>query len=270
LNDCASRNLGTETTRKYKHLFSQLVAYTSRKGITVAGRIRLDDLTEFRSTWKDGPLSSSKKLERLRWVKENLGEEITTPKVPDNPTLPFSEDEMKAIFTAAKASTRYASQSTYAFILVMRYSGLRISDVTTLRRDSISGRRIALYTAKTGEPVSMLLPSVVVETLQTVVSKNARYFFWSGESTREAAVSLWRKRLSKVFEDAKVNNGHSHRFRDTFAVSLLASGVSMQDLSTLLAHRSIRITQKHYAPWDRSRQAALDNALAKVEISIPA
>jgi hypothetical protein len=44
----------------------------------------------------------------------------------------------------------------------------------------------------------------------------------------------------------------------------------MQDLSTLLAHSSIKITEKHYAPWDLSRQAALDKELAKVEISIPA
>jgi integrase/recombinase XerD len=116
----------------------------------------------------------------------------------------------------------------------------------------------------------MLLPSFVASAISEVTSKNAKYCFWSGESTREAAVSLWRKRLSKVFEDAKVSNGHNHRFRDTFAASLLARGVSMQDLSSLLAHRSIRITQKHYAPWDRSRQAALDNALAKVEISTAA
>jgi integrase/recombinase XerD len=280
LNDCESRNLGNETVRKYKLLFSQLDEYARIKGITVADRIRLDDLTEFRSTWKDGPLSSSKKLERLRsiyrfavkrkWVKENLAADIKTPKVPDNPTLPFSDDEMKGILKAAKASTRYASQATHAFILLMRYSGLRISDATTLSRESVSGRRITLYTAKTGEPVSMLLPSLVVDALNKVVSKNQKYFFWSGTSSLEAATSLWRKRVSEVFKDAKVANGHSHRFRDTFAVSLLAGGISMQDLSTLLAHRSIKITQKHYAPWDQSRQAALDKALAKVEISIPA
>ena len=177
---------------------------------------------------------------------------------------------MKAILKAAKASTAYASEATYALILLMRYSGLRISDATILKRDSVSGRRITLYTAKTNEPVSMLLPAFVVSAVGKVTSKNPKYFFWSGDSTLEVATSIWRKRLSKVFTDAKVSNGHSHRFRDTFAVSLLSNGVSMQDLSTLLAHSSIKITEKHYAPWDLSRQAALDKALAKVEISIPA
>lgn len=82
-------------------------------------------------------------------------------------------------------------------------------------------------------------------------------------------MSLWRKRLSSVFKAANAQNGHSHCFRDTIAVSLLASGASMPDVSVLSAHRSIQITQKHYAPWDRMRQDALDRALAKVEVLIP-
>ncbi len=280
LADCVSRNLTSATQRKFKVLFAQLEQYAASNGIVSIGQFKLDDLSEFRGTWKDAPLSASKKLERLRsayrfalkrkWVAENLALDLKRPKVPDNQTLPFSDAEMKAILHAAKNSTRYAAQSTYAFILMMRYSGLRISDVTTLTRDSISGRRLNLYTAKTGEPVSMLLAPAVVDALGKVKTANPKYYFWSGESSPEGGASLWRGRLAKVFKDAKIEGGHSHRFRDTFAVALLSSGVSMQDVSTLLGHRSIKITQKHYAPWDQSRQTALDNALSKVEISIPA
>jgi hypothetical protein len=61
----------------------------------------------------------------------------------------------------------------------MRYSGLRISDVTMLSRESISGRRIKLYTAKTGAHVSMLLPQFVIDSLSSVRSRNPKYFFWS-------------------------------------------------------------------------------------------
>ncbi|HEX4379877.1 MAG TPA: hypothetical protein VH022_07595 [Candidatus Acidoferrum sp.] len=42
------------------------------------------------------------------------------------------------------------------------------------------------------------------------------------------------------------------------------------DVSTLLGHRSIKITEKHYSPWDKIRRNALDNTRANVEISIPA
>jgi integrase/recombinase XerD len=280
LNDCEARNLGESTVRKYKLLFSQLEAFAKIKGISFADKIRLDDLTEFRSTWADNPLSSSKKLERLRsiykfalkrkWVESNLAEDIKSPTVEHNPTLPFSDEEMKRILTSAKESKEYAAHSTYVFILVMRYSGLRISDVTTLPKAAVQQRRLRLYTAKTGEPVSMLLPEFVVAELSKVSSTHPKNFFWTGNSKTQAAASMWRKRIAKVFKAAGIVDGHTHRFRDTFAVSLLSSGVSMQDVSTLLGHASIKITQKHYAPWDKTRQDALDKVLANLEISIPA
>ena len=61
-----------------------------------------------------------------------------------------------------------------------------------------------------------------------------------------------------VFELAKIPDGHAHRFRDTFAVSLLQAGVPMERVSVLLGHRSIKVTEKHYSPWVRARQEQLE------------
>jgi len=190
--------------------------------------------------------------------------------VKDRPTLPFSDEEMAAIFKAAKQSKRFSADSVYAFILTMRYSGLRISDTTILSRESLVGNRLKLYTAKTGEHVSMLLPEFVTTALGSAKSSNPKYFFWSGHSKLPAAVSVWRKRIARVFEDAKIADGHSHRFRDTFACSLLQAGVSLQDVSVLLGHRSTKITEKHYSPWVKSRQDALDRAVESVAVAEPA
>jgi hypothetical protein len=43
-----------------------------------------------------------------------------------------------------------------------------------------------------------------------------------------------------------------YRFRDKFAVELLLAGVPVERVSILLGPRSIRITEKHYAPWVRA------------------
>jgi len=51
---------------------------------------------------------------------------------------------------------------------------------------------------------------------------------------------------------------HPHRFRDTFAVELLLAGVPLDRVSILLGHSSIRITERHYAPWTRSRQEEIE------------
>ncbi len=65
-------------------------------------------------------------------------------------------------------------------------------------------------------------------------------------------------RLAKLFKLANVQDGHAHRFRDTFAVEDLLAGVPLEQVSMLLGHQSVRVTERHYAPWVRARQQELE------------
>lgn len=255
--------------RMYKLLFRQLLAFAADRGITQAASLDLTTLTEFRAGWKIGALTASKKLERLRsifkfalqrkMVAENYALGLTAPEVKQAPTLPFPKDEMTRILKAAESDK--VDPRVKAFILTMWHSGLRISDTATLSTDSLKGNRLTLHQAKTGEPVSVLIPQFVVDALLSVKHRNPNYFFWSGVSKLATTTGFWRARIAKVFKLAKIVGGHAHRFRDTFAVSLLEAGVSLENVSTLLGHRSVRVTEKHYAPWVKTRQDALDRAL---------
>jgi hypothetical protein len=46
------------------------------------------------------------------------------------------------------------------------------------------------------------------------------------------------------------------------AVDLLANGMSLEDVATLLGN-TIKIAEKHYAPWVKSRQISLDKSIEK-------
>jgi hypothetical protein len=61
-----------------------------------------------------------------------------------------------------------------------------------------------------------------------------------------------------------VKDGHPHRFRDTLAVELLVQGVPMDRVSILLGHSSVKITERHYAPWVLARQVQLEADLERV------
>jgi site-specific recombinase XerD len=210
-----AENLSPETIRKYNLLFRQMEDFSRNKGLRFADQFDLGLLDEFRATWKDGALSAGKKIERLRsifkfgvkrgFIEKNVVEDMTTPEVKPSPTLPYTDKEWEAILKAAK------DPRVNTFILTMRHSGLRISDTTTLATSSLQGRRLRLYQTKTGQPVSILLPQFVADKLRRLPHKNPQYFFWSGTSKVQAAVSVWRKRLSDVFGEAKIANGHSHR-----------------------------------------------------------
>jgi integrase len=151
-------------------------------------------------------------------------------------------------------------------ILLLRYSGLRIQDAACLERKRLTDDRIFLYQQKTGTPVYCPLPQDVVKKLSSVTNDNDRYFFYDGSSQPESMVKSWDRVFKKVAENAEppVANCHPHRFRDTFAVSLLLKGVTLDSVSKLLGHSSIKITERHYAPWVKARQDHLESEVRKI------
>ena len=151
----------------------------------------------------------------------------------------------------------------HAFILRLRYTGLRISDVTSLSVDRLVGNRIFLYTQKTGQPVNCVLPPFVAEAWENAPRLSERYFFWTVNSTLHTAIGSWQRTLRKLFMLAGVR-GSAHCLRDTFAVELLIAGVSTEEVAVLLGHSNIGITQKHYSPWVHSRQRQLEANLERV------
>jgi integrase len=202
------------------------------------------------------------------WIEKNPAKKIKAPQSKQAPTLPYSESEWKDILTALDVYSSIHVQSPLrvqkqlrALILLMRFSGLRISDAVGLERSRIdSSGNLFIYQAKTGNPVSVPLPQFVLDAL-TDCDEEGRRFFWNGEGTLKTVTTDWSARMKKVFVLAGLPEGHSHRLRDSFAVSLLQSGVSLEMVSILLGHVSIRTTQKHYAPWVKSRQDALEKAV---------
>jgi integrase/recombinase XerD len=182
---------------------------------------------------------------------------MRSPKIVHRPTLPFDGNEMTRILAACDL---YAGNKNRmkALTLLMRCSGLRIGDAVRLSKAQIEGDTLFLYTQKTGVPVRCPLPAVVLTALASFSPMNSSYFFWSGTSSPDGVARTYMTRFRKIFKLAGLPDGHSHRFRDTFATELLLKGVPIERVSMLLGHASIRVTEKHYAPWVRDRQQQLE------------
>jgi integrase/recombinase XerD len=95
---------------------------------------------------------------------------------------------------------------------------------------------------------------MAVKALDECPKLHERYWFWTAQGTVETARKKWSEALAKIFRDAKVKEGHAHRFRDTFAVELLKAGTPIENVAAFLGHASIRVTQKHYSAWVKARQ----------------
>ena len=265
LTDCEARGLGWEAMRKYRHLFeNRFIPWADAKGLHTLRQVTVDGLRQFRQSWTDGPLYATKNLERMRaffrfcqqagWIKENPAKAVKPPKVTQAPTLPFSRDEMKRIVAACDVYGGNKARIK-AFVLTMRYTGLRIGDAIRLSKAHVTDGRVFVRTAKTGQPVTVPVPPDVMVALATVENGSGRYF-WTGKDIR-SAVSNWSRYLTRVFELAAVKDGHSHRFRDTCAVELLLAGASVEDVASILGNTP-QVVAKHYAPWVRERQERLE------------
>jgi integrase len=294
LADVEARHLSRASIKKYRVLLinerkpenrakhsPSLSEFCSEAGIQFTNEITLSVLTQFRGEWKDRALAGTKKLERLRafgrflvdrgWWTENLAMKLKRPVVSDPPTMPYTPEEIGKMLAACEKFTDWHgnpgqenAQRLRAFILFLRYSALRVTDAASCPIDRLAGNRLFLHTQKTGVSVYIPLPQFVVSALESCPRKSDRYWFWTGIGSKETLGGNWRRTFRRICELAGVADGHPHRFRDTLAVQLLMEGVPMERVSILLGHSSVKITERHYAPWVQARQAQLEADLSRV------
>jgi integrase len=279
--DAAARQLQPATISKQKHLLEKrLLPWCAHKGVRHLQQLDVDALRQFRATWPDGPLSAYKNLERLRsflsfcqqagWVEKNHARALKPPKLLDKSTKVkvFTEDQITKILDACD---RYPERNAFghnnrrrvrALILTLRYSGMRIGDCVGLQKAHLKGDKLFLNTQKSGSKIFVPLPKVAVEALTTI--ENGRpYFFWTGHGLRRSAVADWQRSLRRLFELAEVT-GNPHMFRHTFATDLLSRGIPIEDVSVLLGHKSVRITEAYYSHWIKARRERLEERVREL------
>ena len=290
LADAVSRSVETSTLKKLETIFrKQFLVWTRVEGIEYLDELELDTLLNFRNTWEDGPLAKQKKQSRVigffwacvrrRYLTENPAIGLGKIKVVQIPTDYFPPDEFERIIAATYirrgdrggGDVKANQTRLRTMTLLMRWSGLRIRDAVTLERHRLNGDSLLLYQAKTGTPVYVPLPPHVVEALENIPpgpKPNPRYFFWSGNGDPKSAVADWQRSYRRLFKTADIRTAdgekkrcHPHMFRDTFAVEMLLAGVPIDQVSLLLGHASVKITEKSYAPFVKARQLQLQESV---------
>jgi integrase len=281
-----TENLADSTLDKLKTIFEkQFLAWATSAGFEKLAEITTADLEAFRDTWTDGALAKKKKQERLigffyygmrlGWIKSNPAALLGRIRAEGPPTDYFPKVEFDLIVDSTYIyqpkgwlECRNQAARLRILILLMRWSGLAIRDAVTLERRRLNDKdELFLYRAKTGNPVYVPLPHDVAEALRNIPpgpSPNPRYFLWSGNGSPKSVVGNWQRSFRRLFTIANIRRDdgtpkrcYPHMFRDTFAVEMLLAGVPLEQVSILLGHKSVKITEKHYAPWVKARQDQL-------------
>jgi integrase/recombinase XerD len=286
LRDEEARKLQKTSTCQSKTLLEkQLLGWTREQSLTFLDELTTAKLREFRASWNNGALTTQRKHHRINgffdfcvendWLLRNPAKKMKSVQVSQEPTDYFTPAEFARIVDATYAygewkggrDFEHRSLRLRALILLMRWSGLSILDAVTLERRRLDGDRLLLYRHKTKVPVYVPLPPVVTTLLDSLPNSNPRYFFWSGNGDPHTAKKGWQRSLRLLFRDLNLTSAdglskrcHPHMFRDTFAVELLLAGVPLDQVSLLLGHNSIKVTEKHYAPFVKARQVQLEHS----------
>jgi integrase/recombinase XerD len=291
MKNARSRSLQPDTISKLARTFErQFLPWTRTEGLEFIDEVDLNALLAFRSTWHEGATVKAKKQDRVigffwECFRRNF--------ISQNPALSLSKIRPKHVPTDYYPRHEFDKiiDTTYIYgdprggyiaiddtrtrlrilTLLMRWSGLRIRDAVTLERHRLDGDSLLLYQAKTGQGVYVPLPPHVVEALVNIPDgprPNGRYFFWSGTGLPKSVVADWQRSYRRLFEladirklDGQRKRCHPHMFRDTFAVENLLAGVPIDQVSTLLGHSSVKVTERHYAPFVKARQLQLQQSV---------
>lgn len=294
INEAIEKFLVGETARehskdhmeKYYLWMERMRVWCNNHSLVYLQELKLEHLQEFRLEWKVGGITANKARERYSsffnyciandWITRNPIKALKPVKIKHTKIKFFTAIEYNQLLESVSlygASNIHAYQyqlRARAMLKLLRWSGLRISDACKLSADSLNGDRLRLYTTKTGEPVSILLPPDVVSDLKSTraYNSNPNYFFWSGDSDYETLCKDWWDKLARLCKlaELKDNDGKDkrlslHMFRHTFAVEFLLSEGTLEDLQKLLGHSTIKTTSKHYEHWCKSRQDKLDERI---------
>jgi integrase len=269
LDDAKARGLRESSLYKYDLLFRRLKAYAESEGLRHISDLDIEALRRWRATWTHKNFAAKVTTANLRAfmrfcqesgrLKVNPAKLLRSPEVTSHPVEPFTDAEMESVFKACDSYKTLKSSPLpiKAFVLLLRWSGLRITDAVTLERSRLTGDRLFLYTAKTGTPVHLPLPPDVVAALGAIPN-TSKYFFWSGNGKVATRRGNFEVALRRLFKSAAVK-GHAHKFRHTMATALLSKGVPVERVSILLGHSSPRTTIQHYSSWIQARQEQVES-----------
>lgn len=278
LTDKRSEGMTDHVVKKYKRELERFEQFMAKRSKFLPHEIAAEDLTEFRAGWAEQYPSSTtrgKIQERLKAFLKycyharmmDRVPKLSAIKVETAPTLPLTDAQFAKLLEVIPMEFPESTKAVRVrgLVLLMRHSGLSIRDAVTLERSEFQKHgklhHVTTSRQKTGTHVSVPIPPDVAADILAAVKLNEhpQYMFWNtGTGKPQSAVTNWQHDLRQAFRAAGMQDGHPHRLRDTFAVGLLEKGVPLEEVSKLLGHTSIKTTEKHYAPWVKTRQARLD------------
>ena len=270
-----------ETKRRYKRVLGYLTDFCAQHSLTYLDQTGVEALDRF-ALLRNQLRAWTKDVELLcqffgfcqdrGWIVGNPAKFLRIPKIEANEVVPYTRNEIVRIIAACDkfGRTNYERRRAHAMVLVMRYAGLRISDVVTLSRDHLKGNRLEKRAIKNNKWIRVELATAVLDAFDRLPPPkgapmgNKRLFFSDATGLRTLVKAAWR--TMSAFKRSGVENAHPHRFRHTLASELLGEGGSIEKVAGILGDNPATIS-RYYAKWTPEFQSGQDALIRKIHVT---
>jgi site-specific recombinase XerD len=217
-----------------KQIDTEVKKFIDFSGDPLLSRVTTDMLSSFRQSlkvsnntaWKSFKVLKTvfRKAHKERLITHNPFDFFSSPKYKDPPKTYLSKQQVELI---EKVKLPVEFEIARTWFIIGCYTGLRFGDMRTFNKKKIKDGRLIIYTAKTGELVSMPMN----DKLRSLPYTNQTY----------------NKMLKGIGAIAGIEEPlTAHLSRHTCAVMLADAGVSIEVTGKILGHQSIRSTSVYY------------------------
>jgi site-specific recombinase XerD len=276
------RNRSRMTLRNYDHYLKRFVDFCAKQGVTTPEDIDLELVRSYRlfinrMTQKDTgknlkiitqnyhliALRSFLKYLAKRDIKSMAAEKIELPKTPSRQVEFLTVEEVTRLIEATKTEKNKLTAARDEAVLQMLFStGLRISELTNLKRDNVNIKRREFSVRGKGDKMRVVFIS------QDAADALEKYLKLREDSSRALFIRHKEKESveKQIESQGEIKNGLTprsvqrimkkyamiagimkditpHTLRHSFATDLLTNGADIRAVQQMLGHSSSSTTQ---------------------------
>ena len=283
--------LREKTYGQYKLHLGRLQAYCECQGVYSMRELNVDLLETFKVEGLPDLADTSKStvVAKLRcflrdafrrgWINEPLVERVRAHRAVYDQKEPYSDEEVEKIMNEALklngGTHAYAKHPRTLRLLLelMLETGMRVGDAIRYNPALVvKGEHLWIYTylpqkqrrTEKPKPLEAYLPDRLKQAIDACdwLSPKLPFFYGLSKNPAYLANEVY-ERMKTLGTRCGVADCRPHRLRDTFAVRKLLAGFQLEDVSRLLGHSSVKVTETYYAKWVPSRKVRLERLLAE-------
>ena len=148
-------------------------------------------------------------------------------------------------------------------------SGLRVGELSALKKADISGNRRSIHVQRTEitykDPVTnkrvcevsdfpktdagerfLILPDQAADTINAILALNPEDEYLFSEAGKRIRANAFNRRLSRVCDELNILHRSMHKIRKTYGTTLIDANVQESFVTEQMGHTTIETTKKYY------------------------